>query len=107
VNLESAGVVVRNNVAVANAFGFRGPGSDVDYNLAYGNTMLDWQVTSGDGGHNLFVDPRFVDALDGDFHPDTGSPLVDAGDPAAAYNDRDGSRNDLGLYGGPLAQPGL
>ncbi len=31
------------------------------------------------------------------------SPLIDAGNPDPAYNDPDGSRCDLGPYGGPLA----
>ena len=36
-----------------------------------------------------------------------GSPCIDAGDPDAAYNDPDGSQNDMGAYGGPnaLASP--
>ncbi len=32
------------------------------------------------------------------------SPLIDAGNPDPAYNDPDGSRCDLGPYGGPLAR---
>lgn len=27
--------------------------------------------------------------------------MIDAGNPAAAYNDADGSSNDIGAYGGP------
>ncbi len=34
-----------------------------------------------------------------------GSPAIDAGHPAARYNDPDGSRNDMGAYGGPGAGP--
>ena len=29
------------------------------------------------------------------------SPLIDAGNPSSIYNDFDGSRNDIGVYGGP------
>jgi len=32
-----------------------------------------------------------------------GSPLRDAGDPASAFNDLDGTRSDIGAYGGPAA----
>lgn len=35
------------------------------------------------------------------FHPLPGSPAIDAGDPASDYNDLDGSRNDIGVFGGP------
>ncbi len=33
------------------------------------------------------------------------SPCINAGDPAAEYDDPDGSRNDMGAYGGPEAPP--
>jgi len=35
-----------------------------------------------------------------DYHLGTGSPAIDAGDPGTAYLDVDGSRNDMGAYGG-------
>jgi len=54
-------------------------------------------------------DPRFNDISgdnDGsndDLRLDSGSPLIDAGDSSSAYYDTDGSRNDIGAYGGPYA----
>jgi len=39
-----------------------------------------------------------------DFHLLPGSPAIDAGDPDPAFNDPDGSRNDMGAYGGPETQ---
>ena len=52
---------------------------------------------------NLSVDPMIVneDTAQGelDFHLQKYSPLIDAGDPNIL--DRDGSRSDIGLYGGP------
>jgi hypothetical protein len=52
---------------------------------------------------NLSVDPMIVndDTTQGDldFHLQKYSPLIDAGDPTIL--DRDGSRSDIGLYGGP------
>jgi hypothetical protein len=41
--------------------------------------------------------------VDGDYHLAFGSPCIDAGNPAAEYNDPDGSRNDMGAFGGPDA----
>lgn len=53
-------------------------------------------------GGNLSVDPGF--AGDESFHLIIGSPAIDAGDPE--IEDTDGTRSDMGVYGGPLA-PGL
>jgi hypothetical protein len=53
------------------------------------------------GAQNQYVDPQFVDPDAGDFHLRPGSPAVDAGDPRAFANDADGSRNDIGAFGGP------
>jgi hypothetical protein len=52
---------------------------------------------SADG--NLAVSPGFVKASAGRFALTSTSPLIDAGDPAIL--DKDGTRSDLGVYGGP------
>lgn len=60
------------------------------------------------GYGNLCADPRFVRTAwgtEGNYHLLPGSPAIDAGDPAPAWNDADGTRNDLGAYGGPGALP--
>ncbi len=36
-----------------------------------------------------------------DFHPSQGSVCIDAGNPDILFIDKDGTRNDLGAYGGP------
>ena len=42
----------------------------------------------------------FTDFANGDFTLATNSPSIDAGPPDPQYNDRDGSRNDIGMFGG-------
>jgi hypothetical protein len=42
----------------------------------------------------------FVDKTNGNFIPSANSPLINAGSPLPQYNDRDGSRNDIGMFGG-------
>ncbi|MFZ1519920.1 MAG: hypothetical protein WAU11_14150 [Ignavibacteriaceae bacterium] len=48
---------------------------------------------------NIFNDPMFVNEDSMDFHLQMYSPLIDAGDPNIL--DKDGSRSDIGIYGGP------
>ena len=73
------------------------------YNLAYANHEGDFMVngTSEPGEGDLTDDPQFIDPNIGDFTIRAASPMVDAGNPDAAYSDADGSRADMGVYGGP------
>lgn len=70
------------------------------YNNIYGNVSYSGFAPDST---NLSVDPMVVrdtgdiDSLD--FHLQKYSPMIDAGDPNIL--DRDGSRSDIGLYGGP------
>ena len=54
------------------------------------------------GSGNIEKDPQFVDP-GVDFHLQEGSPCIDAGKPGFASLDPDGTRNDMGAYGGPYA----
>ena len=51
---------------------------------------------------NIIANPMFNDAFTQDFHLQMFSPLIDAGDPAIL--DVDGSRSDIGIYGGPFGE---
>lgn len=79
-----------------------GSGAVVEYSDAWAN-LTNFEGDAAGGTGNLSGDPRFVDAAGGDFTLDAGfSPCVNTGNPLAGYNDADGSRNDMGAYGGPL-----
>ena len=75
------------------------------YNLGFGNDLGSFDGVTGTG--NLEIDPKFVLVTnDGDWTNDdltlkSTSPARDAGNPEERYNDADGSRNDLGAFGGP------
>jgi hypothetical protein len=73
------------------------PQATIEYNDIYDFTSTAFSV-SALSSTNLNVDPVFVDTTD--YRLDAASPLVDAGDPSSSYNDTDGSRNDIGAYGG-------
>jgi hypothetical protein len=53
---------------------------------------------------DMAVNPLFIDVLALNLSLDPNSPLRNAGSPATEYNDTDGSRNDLGMEGGPYAR---
>jgi hypothetical protein len=79
----------------------------VDYSCIQG-------LSGGLGGTgNIGGDPSFVDAdgadnvvgtEDDDVHLSESSPCIDAGHPAVQYEDIDGSRNDMGAYGGQFGE---
>ena len=66
---------------------------------------LGWNALEGPdcsvGGHDLVTNGMgFMDAP-ADFALEVGSALIDQGDPDADSEDVDGTRNDIGQYGGP------
>jgi hypothetical protein len=79
------------------------------YNDVYGNAGGEYSgVTNPTGTYgNISWDPSFTDVTDdGDPTDDdwtlaSTSVCVDAGNSSSAYNDADGTRNDMGAYGGP------
>ncbi|MEK7793731.1 MAG: immunoglobulin-like domain-containing protein, partial [Candidatus Hydrogenedentota bacterium] len=70
------------------------------YNL-FRNNAFDFQGPGFDAT-DIVADPLFLDAEDRNFHLDEGSPARDAGAPGVAYQDIDGTRNDIGADGGPF-----
>lgn len=67
-----------------------------------GNEWVGGVISQGAG--DIIQDPQFVNPSSRDYHLQTGSPCVNTGNPNANYNDIDGSRNDMGAYGGPVGQ---
>ncbi|MBT4362444.1 MAG: hypothetical protein HOD11_15900 [Candidatus Marinimicrobia bacterium] len=94
--IHKAGATIYNNIVLSNDGGslsslnnnYVGP---ADYNLGvnFGSNFI-LETTS----------PSFINAESGNFHLSASSPCVDAGNPSQQYNDVDGSRNDMGAYGG-------
>jgi len=73
------------------------------YNNVYGNADGQYSGITDPTGldGNQSVNPRFFNPATYNFALLATSPLVDAGNPDAAYNDEDGTANDMGAYGGP------
>jgi len=90
------------SVAASDTLHFAGTG-------LYAEVATDPLLDPTGANGNILADPMFIAwSDDGDWTNDNlclapGSPGVDAGDPDPAYNDPDGTRNDMGAFGGPGA----
>jgi hypothetical protein len=57
-------------------------------------------IGSSNAMGTISSDPKFVNWENGNYQLQSVSPAVNAGPPDPQYNDRDGSRNDIGMFGG-------
>jgi hypothetical protein len=92
--------VFRENLTGAALDVISGTVPTVRYNDFYQNTSDFSGMSSviGSSG-NLAISPGFVDQVGGDFHLQSTSGLLNKGDPAIF--DTNGTRSDMGIYGGP------
>ena len=95
---ECAGLTLRNNIYSHNLL------DDIIFNDNddQNGVIVDYSLFSkniGIGTNIFYSDPLFVDHVD--FVLQQSSPAIDSGHPDEEYNDIDGTRNDIGAYGGP------
>ncbi|MCA9380387.1 right-handed parallel beta-helix repeat-containing protein, partial [Candidatus Dojkabacteria bacterium] len=107
---EDSSCNVINNISVLNKGGgivgkSRNNFTNLKYNLSNNNNIgnFDDFYTANElsAWGNIQVDPQFVSATD--FHLKSTSPAKNTGDPN--IKDTDGSRSDMGMYGGPNSCP--
>jgi len=98
---RNSSTIIENNIIVGAAeFGVSvSEASALSFNDVWGNGTDYYNCSPGE--NDISGDPLFVNASINNFHLAAGSPCIDTGNPAAEYNDPDGSRNDMGAYGGP------
>ena len=101
---------IKNNIITNSYRGIGATGS----NMVRGDHNLFWEVSnltygnSGLGDSNVIANPMFIkDTIpiangNYDFHLQKYSPAIDVGDPSIL--DVDGSRSDIGMFGGPLGE---
>lgn len=100
---------VKNNIVTHTNTGITKGGTQpnplIQYNNVWNTSTINYYNFTPDST-NLSVDPMIVndDTTQGDldFHLQMFSPMIDAGDPNIF--DKDGSRSDIGLYGGPFGE---
>ncbi|MFC1481860.1 right-handed parallel beta-helix repeat-containing protein, partial [Candidatus Neomarinimicrobiota bacterium] len=68
------------------------------WSITYSMAQEQWDLPDSTNiiGRAAFISPRIFNYRLAD-----GSPGIDAGNPEPRYNDLDGTRNDMGAYGGP------
>ena len=113
----AAGVTVLNCILWDNS-DVGGSDESAQIHISSGTVSVDYTCVQGlsgglGGTGNIGGDPQFVDAdgaddvigtEDDDVHLLEGSPCIDTGHPAPQYQDIDGSRNDMGAYGGQFGE---
>jgi hypothetical protein len=108
---NGAGSIIKNNILMKSKNGIEKINSSnvrSDYNLFFqNNNVIIGQPLIGDS--NLVnKDPMFVNdtvvtlTSNWDYHLQAFSPAIDKGDPTIL--DLDGSRSDIGMYGGPYGE---
>jgi hypothetical protein len=84
-----ASAVIRNNFLSTASFLVEG--SNIRINKIAGGSQSFYDINSGS---------LFTDFANGDFTLASDSPAINAGPPDPQHYDRDGSRNDIGMFGG-------
>ena len=106
--IEQSEPIIRNNIVTGNYFGISPYQSSPEesYNNVWGNrTNYGYNAVPGVG--SISDDLGFVDVSYNDYHLNPTSSSIDAGSPEVAFNDNDGSRNDMGAFrtGNPTSFP--
>ena len=96
-------LILYNNIVIENnSFGIRFSEAAIhDYNNSWNPGDNFYQCAPDPNG--MSQDPLFVDRENGIYLLSAASPCIDAGNPDIIYNDFNGTRNDMGAYGGPEA----
>jgi hypothetical protein len=93
---------ILNNIFYGSAVGMNVVSPSIHrYNLFWENAI---NFSSGRlDSTEIVANPLFNDRERGNYRPSPLSALINAGEPSPQSNDKDGTRNDIGIYGGPYA----
>ena len=100
-NYFPGAIEISNNVF----YGDNGTNGSINLRQSSWNHWIRYNASTRDINYDYFplenIDPMFFDASSGDYRIYNESVLIDSGAPDEIYNDLDGSRNNIGVYGGP------
>jgi hypothetical protein len=94
--------VIKNNVLTNGRRGIEN--ESINTTIQY-NCLSDFETIAFPNpldSTNIIADPMFVDTLNENYYLQMFSPCINSGDPAIL--DVDGSRSDMGVYGGPFGE---
>jgi nitrous oxidase accessory protein NosD len=105
-------ITVTNNIIFSNGmFGLSltSDRENISYNNLFANISGNYNGCSAGTG-DISINPCFIDPLSGNFvlsrsTPPCISTCINGGTPGSADADPDGTRNDMGAYGGPDSTP--
>lgn len=105
---NGANAIIKNNIFTRNSTGISASHGSIplmSFNDVWNNSFRNYDSQSGGvanpGPGDISADPRFDLLSSPPYHLAITSPCVNAGDPNPFLNDLDGSRNDMGCFGGP------
>jgi parallel beta-helix repeat protein len=105
---NGANITIKNNIFKGNSTGISASHGSlplISFNDVWGNRWLNYDSQSGGvaapGPGDISADPLFNTSSSPPFALALGSPCINAGDPNPIYSDLDGTRNDMGAFGGP------
>ena len=100
INADCSGLIIRNNIIYQSQPDISFTSANFQTGVAIDHNLLDANINLG--ANNISLEPEFLDFVD--FKLSATSPCINAGHPSLQYQDKDGSRNDIGAYGGPRAK---
>jgi Right handed beta helix region/Domain of Unknown Function (DUF1080) len=110
INLGVKAGSIKNNIVVQNGRiglkNFANIPSDFNNLFANGTTgdknYDDLPPHEDPGPNTISANPLFVNPAAWDYRLQVGSPSINTGDPDPQFSDPDGTRNDMGVFGGPV-----
>ena len=96
IHADGAGLAIQNSIIWDHKTQFELNNSSLTIvysDISDGTNYSEW--SSGEG--NISLNPKFSN----DYKLESGSPCINTGNPSSVYNDADGTRNDMGAFGGP------
>ena len=95
----STSTIIANNILWAKTYS-KESRSQLGIDGATGWKVHNQIIGSSNAIGTISSDPKFVNWENGNYQLQSVSPAVNAGPPDPQYNDRDASRNDIGMFGG-------